>query len=351
MNQKALIEKLISKIKGLNLDITVMHVCGTHQESLMKSGLMERFEDAGVRIIQGPGCPVCVTSPGEIEEILAIARSGVHVCAFGDMMRVPGPTGSLNSVRAEGFRVDIVYSIEDAVNFAQSEPVVFMGIGFETTAPSSSVIIKKRPENFSVLSCHRIIPPALKFIAESGEVNIQGLIEPGHVSAIIGTEVYEPISKKYGLPQVVAGFEPLDLVTGVYMLAKQVSEGRAQVENQYTRVVKREGNPTARKLMNETFTEVSKKWRGFPEIPGSVLEIRSEYSEHNAREIYSEVLDPLKDKEFGEPAGCLCGEVLRGVESPENCPLFGGKCRPDHPIGPCMVSREGNCNIAYRFGQ
>lgn len=349
---KGLAEKIVSKLKGMELQLTLMHVCGTHQDTLVRYGLQPMLEDAGIDIRQGPGCPVCVTTPKEIEESIVLAEAGKIMTIFGDLMKVPGPSGSLEDVHTQGGDVRIVYSVDDAMKIARNtnRDVVFMGVGFETTTPSIASIMKKRPpENFYLLSCHRLIPPALKAILEMGELRIDGFIEPGHVSTIIGSRPYEFISLDYGVPQVITGFEPLDLMMGVYMLAKQIETDRAEVEVEYTRVVKEEGNPKAVRIMHEVFQRTNVAWRGFPVIPESGLNLQPEYDEWNARLAFEEELSTLEEKEFEEPKGCLCGEVLRGIVSSEECPLFGKACTPSNPVGPCMVSAEGSCNIVYKY--
>lgn len=345
--------KIMERLKEMELRIRIMHVCGTHQDTLVRHGLDHMLKEAGVDIRQGPGCPVCVTPSREIEECIRLARSGKRITAFGDMMRVPGPSGSLYELNAKGADVRMVYSIDDAVKMARADgkETVFMGVGFETTAPGTAVALRSvPPENFSVLCCHRTVPPALKALVEMGEVRLDGLIQPGHVSTIIGTRPYAFLSEKYGLPQVVAGFEPLDLLMAVLMLAKQKKEGRAVVENEYSRVVREEGNPKALEALGAAFEPIDVEWRGFPTIPGSGLRIKKEYEKHDARKKFAEELADLRDAKFPEPKGCLCGEVLRGIRDPEKCPLFRRKCKPENPIGPCMVSSEGSCNILYRYG-
>ncbi len=344
--------KVMDRLEAMGLDLTVMHVCGTHQDTLMRFGLDTEFKRVGVDIRQGPGCPVCVTPPKEVEEMLALARAGVTVAAFGDMMRVPGESGTLNDAKAEGADVHIVFGVDDAVALARrtGKDVAFMGIGFETTAPTiASAVRSDPPPNFSVLSCHRTVPPALAAIAGMGEVRLQGMIQPGHVSAIIGTRPYEFLSAQYKVPQVVAGFEPLDLMMGVYMLARQVQDGRAEVENEYSRVVQRDGNPNAVKAIQEVFEPSDVLWRGFPVIPGSGLAIRRRFEQHDARRRFEDILRPVEEREYGEVEGCRCGEMLRGILTSEECPLFAAACTPEPPMGPCMVSREGSCYIAHRY--
>jgi len=344
--------EILSRLKSMDLHLTLMHVCGTHQDTLIRFGLDDVLEDVGVDIRQGPGCPVCVTPPVEIEEILALARAGKTITAFGDLMKVPGATGSLNDVKTEGADVRIVFGVDDAVELAKKtdKEVVFMGIGFETTAPTTaSAILSGPPNNFSVLSCHRTVPPALEAIAKMGEIKLDGMIQPGHVSTIIGTKPYEFLSKEYHMPQVVAGFEPLDLLMAVYMLAMQIAQRRAEVENEYSRVVKPEGNELALKAMDQAFEPSDVVWRGFPVIPRSGLSLKGEFEEHDARKRYDDLLKPVHKKKFHEMKGCRCGEMLRGITTSEDCPLFAKRCTPNNPIGPCMVSREGSCYISYKY--
>ena len=353
LRDKKIANEIVSKIKKMDVNLKFMHVCGTHQDTLVKNGLDVLFRECSIDIGQGPGCPVCVTTPREIEEMLLLARKGKVVTTFGDMIQVPGEKYSLQSMRTEGYDVQMVYGIEDAVNLAENrkdKDVVFMAVGFETTAPTTaSVLIKDLPSNFSILSCHRIIPPALKAILDMGELKIDGFIEPGHVSTIIGLKPYEFISKDYDVPQVIAGFEPLDLMMAVWMLVHQIQRGEAAVENEYVRAVKEDGNVKAQMAINEVFELVDVKWRGFPVIPKSGLKLRDKFEDYDARKRYEDELQELSGKEFNEPAGCRCGDVLRGLISSQECPLFGNKCTPNTPVGPCMVSIEGSCNIEYRY--
>jgi hydrogenase expression/formation protein HypD len=350
-NEK-LAQEIVAKLKALNLTLRLMHVCGTHQDTLMRYGLNSMLQEVGMDVRAGPGCPVCVTTAKEIEEAIALARSGKVVATFGDMFRVPGETQSLADVKAEGYDVRMVYSITDCLALAEKtdKDVVFFSIGFETTAPTpASVILSKPPENFSILSTHRLIPPAMAALLNMGELKIDGFIDPGHVSAIIGAGPYEFLSRDYHIPQVIAGFEPLDLLVAVYMLAMQIRRGEAKVENEYTRVVKPEGNEKAKKIMETVFEPCDVGWRGFPVIPGSGLTLKDEFAAYDARKRYEDDLSTLSG-DYKEPEGCRCGEILRGIVDPDECPLFGTGCTPQHPIGPCMVSREGCCNIMFRYG-
>jgi hydrogenase expression/formation protein HypD len=355
LKDKQLAKEIISKIKKIDITLRFMHVCGTHQDTLVKNGLDVLLKKCGIEIGQGPGCPVCVTTPTEIEEMLLLAKSGKTVTTFGDMMKVPGEKQSLSSMKTEGYDIRTVYGIEDAVDIAKKnkdKEVVFMAVGFETTAPTTAaVMLKDPPRNFSILSCHRTIPNALKAILDMGEIKIDGLIEPGHVSTIIGTEPYEFISKDYHVPQVIAGFEPIDLLMSSWMLFKQIKNNEVFVQNEYTRVVNKEGNIKAKRAIREVFEPEDKKWRGFPTIPNSGLKLNKKFEEHNASKIYEDELKEIKDKDYTEPKGCRCGELLRGLATPQECKLFGKKCTPDNPVGPCMVSIEGSCNIEYRYLQ
>ena len=345
-------DKILQRLASMNLNLTLMHVCGTHQDTIVRYGLDTLLKDCGVKIRQGPGCPVCVTTATEIEEAVTLARRGKTVATYGDMLRVPGASGSLADARSEGAKVKVVYSITDAVKLAEQteDEVVFVAIGFETTAPSTAItLLGKTPGNFSVLSCHRYLPPALEALLGMGELKLQGIIEPGHVSTIIGTKPYEEISKKYRLPQVIAGFEPLDVLMAVYMIARQVQTSKAIVENEYSRTVREEGNPRAVKALSEVFKPGDSKWRGFPSIPRSKMKLKSEFAASNAEERFSDDLKTVIGTEFSEPAGCGCDRVLRGLMEPQECALFGEACTPQRPVGACMVSMEGSCNIEYRY--
>lgn len=350
LRDKKISEKIVQDLQKMEMDIQIMHVCGTHQDTLVRFGLQHLLTDCGIKIIQGPGCPVCVTTPREIEECLSLAREGITIATFGDMVRVPGEKESLKSLREKGCDIHIVYGISDAVELAEKKETVFMAIGFETTAPATaSVLVEKPPEGFSILNCHRYVPPALQAIVEMGDLRIDGLIEPGHVSTIIGLKPYQFLSEKHGIPQVVTGFEPLDLLMGVWMLAKQIDAGVARIDNEYSRAVQYEGNLKALAVLHEVFGRGDIPWRGFPNIPDSFMALKNEFEEYDARRKYGDILEDIALKDFSEPEGCRCGEVLRGVLSSPECPLFGTACTPANPIGPCMVSIEGSCNIEYRY--
>ena len=342
--------KIMAKLREMDQELRFMHVCGTHQDTLVKFGLEKMLTEVGITIGQGPGCPVCVTTTKEVVEAITLAKAGVTITVFGDMLAVPTPIGSLADMKAEGADVRVVYSVEDALRMSSDvERMVFMAIGFETTSPSTAyALLHAPPKNFSVLSCHRLLPPALKALFAMGEVRIDGLIQPGHVATITGIVIFNEFAGPKGVPQVVTGFEPLDLLMGVYMLAKQVKEGRSEVENEYPRVVRPEGNLKAREMLARAFRPDDRAWRGFPVLPQSALEVSDDLAEHNARLVYEDVLkEAPKVKEA--MGGCRCGEVLRGIIRSEECPAFGRGCSPKRPMGPCMVSREGSCNISYRY--
>ena len=337
------------RLKDMMLNIQVMHVCGTHQDTLERYGLNPLLKDSGIIVRQGPGCPVCVTTSHEYEMAMTLARGGKTLVTFGDAARVPGRRGSLLDLRGEGCDIRVVYGVEDAIEIARTteSEVVFFAVGFETTAPGTAMsLLKEPPSNFSVLSCHRYIPPVLDSLLGMGEFKPDGLIQPGHVSAIIGLQPYEALAKKYRLPQVIAGFEPLDLLMAIYMIAKQVSKGEARVENEYTRVVHPEGNTKALKALDDVFVPRDLAWRGFATIPNSGMGLLPRFSDWDAERIYQDELSNVPSDD--EKRGCRCGDILRGVIESHECPLFGKICTPANPVGPCMVSIEGSCGIEYR---
>ncbi len=329
-----------------------MEVCGTHTVAIFQSGLRSLFPE-GLRHISGPGCPVCVTHARDISLGMELVRGeGIVLATFGDMMRVPDAQGmSLKMLRAKGARVHVCYSPLDALDLAQREPgveVVFWGIGFETTSPTVAATIKEAQQrgvsNFSVLPAHKLIPPALDFLLSSG-VEVDGLLLPGHVSTVIGVDVYGFIPHKYGVPAVISGFEPLDIAMSICRLMEMKLSGRVEVFNQYTRAVKRNGNPRARALLEEVFERDDALWRGIGIIKGSGLRIRDSYSAMDALKRFNP-----KGSDISDPPGCRCGEVLQGKITPPMCPLFKKRCTPMSPVGPCMVSTEGSCAAYYKYG-
>jgi len=341
---------------SLPTPLKLMEVCGTHTMTLHRSGLKPRLRQVGIDMISGPGCPVCITPDYFHEAIidLLVARDDILVCTFGDMTRVPTRKGSLQTVVPErGSRLKIVYSPEEAVTEAHNQPekqVIFFGAGFETTIPGITFTVKKaaedRLQNYSLLTAFWLIPPALKAIIESGELAINGFIYPGHVSAIIGEKPYAFVAEKYHLPGAIAGFEPADILLGILAVVKQIKSGQARVANEYRRVVKPEGNVEAQAIMDKYLIRTAADWRGLGIIPDSGLKLRPEYSDFEAVERFSLKLEP--DSRTPKTA-CRCGDVLKGLISPADCPLFGRQCRPDSPQGPCMVSYEGTCLIEYKF--
>jgi hydrogenase expression/formation protein HypD len=346
---KNMSKELINRIEKLKTPIKIMHVCGSHEHTIMENGIRTLLPEE-IEVVAGPGCPVCCVPSREIDESLELLDKGVTVATFGDMLRVPGSNSSLADAKAEGADVRIVYGINNAVEIAQKEDndVVFISAGFETTAPTAaSEILATPPRNFSLLSCHRMIPPAIDYLINSGETNLDALIEPGHVCTIIGTKPFEYFSSKYNIPQAVAGFNPLDILMSVYMILRQVKQDKPRLDNEYNRAVKDEGNLLAQKAMNEVFKVESREWRGFPKIPNYILELKPEFDDWNARVKYDIEVKDVKEA----PKGCICGPILRGMARPEDCKLFRKECNPMHPIGACMVSKEGTCNIAHRYSK
>lgn len=337
--------------KELDGELRFMEVCGTHTVSIFRSGVRSLLSDKIVHL-SGPGCPVCVTHDSEVAAFLDLAEKNAIITTFGDLMRVPGPDKkTLKSAQAEGARVKIVYSPFDALKIAQENPqdkVVFLGVGFETTAPAIAATVKAARDqdlaNFSVLCFHKLVPPALHALVADPEITVQAFLLPGHVSAIIGLEPYRFLAEKHGLPAVVAGFEPVDILQALLLLATMRREGRPQVVNAYTRVVSDAGNPKAVAVMNEVFMPCDALWRGIGSIPGSGLTMREEFAAFDAMRIFD-----LRLREVPEIKGCRCGDVLKGKMSPPQCPLFGTACTPAAPVGPCMVSTEGSCAAYYKY--
>ncbi len=330
---------------------TLMEVCGGQTHAILRFGL-DALLPRGVTLIHGPGCPVCVTPLELIDKALALAgRPDVVFCSFGDMLRVPGSAGDLQAVKAAGGDVRIVYSPLDAVRLAASLPereVVFLAVGFETTAPANAMAVmhaaSRGLQNFSLLVAHVLVPPAMEAILSSPRCRVQGFLAAGHVCTVMGYAGYEPIARAYHVPIVVTGFEPLDLLQGTYMCIRQLEEGRAEVENQYARSVRREGNRPAQRLMAEVFEVVPRAWRGIGEIPHSGLRLRAPYASFDAERRFG-----LTVPGAPEPTECISGLILQGVHAPPECAAFGTRCTPEHPLGAPMVSSEGACAAFYRF--
>jgi hydrogenase expression/formation protein HypD len=343
---------LIQRIqKTSSRPIQLMEVCGTHTVSIFRYGIRGILPEQ-IRLISGPGCPVCVTPNHDIDLAIAFSRQkDVIIATFGDMMRVPGSTSSLQKEKAEGRDIRIVYSSLDALEIAKQCPekrVVFLAIGFETTSPTIAVAILRAKEeglqNVFFLNSQKRVPPALIALLQAKQVKIDGMILPGHVSTILGTHPYQFIAKEFGRPAVITGFEPLDILQGIWMLVKQIEEGRAAVEIQYRRIVHERGNPTALSKIYEVFEEGEGRWRGLGLIPDSGYLFRESYKGMDVRRFEVDV-EPVR-----EHPECLCGEVLQGIKTPLECRLFKSVCHPENPIGPCMVSIEGTCHTYYKFG-
>ncbi|MDR1775175.1 MAG: hydrogenase formation protein HypD [Actinomycetes bacterium] len=341
---------------GAGAPIRLMEVCGTHTMAIAKAGIRDVMPD-NVQLISGPGCPVCVTANHDIDTAIAFAgMPGVCVCTFGDMLKVPGSYETLAARKADGADVRVVYSPLDALELARREPerqVVFIGVGFETTAPLIAATIKRAAAedvlNFSVFCAHKTVPAALRALADDSEIQVSGFLLPGHVSTIIGSEPYRFLADEFGIPGVIAGFEPLDVLLGIekllaQLVARAVDATPAQIEIAYGRAVAAGGNPVAVAAIDEVFQAVDAEWRGLGVIPGSGLAIREQYGAFDALRRLAPVVCPVR-----ETRGCECGAVLRGLKRPNECRLFAATCRPERPIGPCMVSSEGSCAAYYRY--
>lgn len=328
-----------------------MEVCGTHTVSIFQSGIRGVLPENVVHL-SGPGCPVCVTHESEVAAFLDLAGQNAILATFGDLMRVPGPDGmDLKRVQAQGARVNVVYSPFDALELARKNPserVVFLGVGFETTAPTVAATLnlarEQEIDNFFVLSFHKLVPPALKALVQDGEVELDALLLPGHVSTIIGMEPYRFLARDYGIPSVIGGFEPLDILRAILEMTEQLKEGRAEVVNCYKRAVGDEGNLNARRMMDKVFSVEDSLWRGLGNIPQSGLGINDYFARFDAKKEFG-----LETKEVSPLPGCRCGEVLKGLIRPDECPLFAKACTPAKPVGPCMVSTEGSCAAYYKY--
>jgi hydrogenase expression/formation protein HypD len=340
---KRIAEK-ISEVAPKKDKVKFCHVCGTHEWTITHFGLRS-FLPETVEVIAGPGCPVCIVPAAEVDEAVQIAQKGVTVTCFGDLLRVPGSSMSLMDAKAEGADVRVVYSMSDAVKMAETEPnkeFVFFAVGFETTAPSTAVeVLKNPPKNFSFLVAHRLIPPAMELLLGVGDLNIEGFIAPGHVSVIIGLKPYELFPRVYRMPTVVAGFEPVDVLMSIYMLLKQVKEREARLENEYSRLVKPEGNLKALELMDKAFEVTAGNWRGIGRLPASSLQLRSNLAKYDARAKFDIHVEQGKDILLG----CECHLIIIGKIMPDKCPMFMNACTPQRPIGACMVSSEGTCRV------
>jgi len=353
MKNEDLLKEFSEKLKNLQLErkINIMEVCGTHTVQFFHTGVKDIFPGK-LNLVDGPGCPVCVTTNDYLDRAIEIARKHkVTVCTFGDMMRVPSSYSSLQKEKAEGIDVSIVYSPLDALTIARDNPdreVVFLSVGFETTIPTEAITAKKAKEdnikNFSLLAGNKLTPPAVAALLESGEVNIDGFILPGHVSAITGVKGWRFIPEKYKKASVIAGFNTKDLLMGTLVLINLIQKNETKILNEYAEVVTEEGNVKAQEIMDEVFEPCDADWRGIGIIPGSGMKLRDRYENFDAEKKFPVTLPPVV-----EPKGCRCGEVLRGIISPPECPLFAGTCTPRNPVGACMVSTEGSCAAYYKY--
>lgn len=350
---RALVLKLAENIRSISRrKIALMEVCGGHTMSIQRFGIPALLPPT-ISLLSGPGCPVCVSSRRYIDLAIALSRiPGVIITTYGDLIRVPGSSTSLDKEKSKGADIRIVYSPMDALAVAQKNPtaeIVFLGIGFETTAPASAAAIigaeRYGLSNFYLLSTHKIMPPAMAALIDEG-VKIDGYIAPGHVSAITGTSIYTDVAERYRLGCVIAGFEPVDLMESILMLVRQIEESSQRIEIQYKRAVPAEGNPQARKLMDQVFELRDEWWRGLGILPLSGLKLKNQYSRYNAEKVFGVEPEPTK-----EDKGCICGEILKGLKTPKECKLFGTACTPVNPAGPCMVSNEGACHAFFRYNR
>jgi len=355
--QKESVRGLIKKIKQLASDIkkeiSLMEVCGTHTMAVFRHGIKALLPQ-NLHLLSGPGCPVCVTANDYIDKAIAYAHQDRTILVtFGDMMKVPGSRSSLSEEASEGAQIRVVYSSLEALEIARKNPsyrVIFLGIGFETTAPTIAASILMASEeqisNYLILSGHKIMPPAMRALVENHQIHIDGFLCPGHVSAITGSKIYEFLAREYRIPCVVAGFEPLDILESIRLLLSQIRFGQARVENEYRRAVTYEGNLRAQQLMEKVFSKRSVSWRGMGKIPQSGLKIRKNYASFDV-----EAQFPIKIKESKDYPGCICGDILRGLKTPPDCSLFKKVCSPSRPLGACMVSSEGTCAAYYKYHQ
>ncbi len=349
----ALGKKLLERIRrNSHKPIKLMEFCGGHTVAIFKHGLRQLLP-SNIEMLSGPGCPVCVTASADLDKAIGLGHlPDVIITSFGDMVRVPGSRSSLQKAKAEGADVRVVYSAQDALNIAKENPeksVVFIGIGFETTAPTIAASIlqaeQERIKNYYVLSLHKVCPPIMKAILDLGEVKLDGIICPGHVSAVIGSRPYQFLADDYHIACAVSGFEPVDILMAVDSLVEQIESGQPKVDITYRRGVKAEGNPAALNLMEKVFEIGDGDWRGIGKVPKSGLKINKQYERYDAAKRFDIKTSPAK-----EPKGCICGAVLRGVSTPLECQLFRRTCTPESPVGPCMVSSEGSCATYYQYG-
>lgn len=343
---QAIVNEISSLVEGRN--IRIVHVCGTHEDTISQHGVRSLLPDS-IRLVAGPGCPVCVCAAKDVDMAIELSRKGHIITTFGDMIRVPATNSTLAKERSNGADVRVVYGASDAISIARDNPdreVVFVGVGFETTAPTIALeLLGKPPSNFSILTSLKVIPPAMQILVNIEGFGVDGFITPGHVSTIIGSNAFQPFAEKNRVPCVAAGFEPLDVLEAIRMILKQIQEGRADSENEYTRVVKPEGNLAAQRVLAQAFRIDDAPWRGLGIIKKSGYYIKKEFAEHDARLRFeipeTESVDILP--------GCRCHEVILGMTDPLECSLFGTRCTPEDPYGPCMVGHEGTCRIRHEY--
>jgi len=349
---KQMVEELHCLTEQIKRPLKLMEVCGTHTVEIFRHGIRSVIPGS-IALLSGPGCPVCVTSISDVDKAISIAkRPGTVLVTFGDMMRVPGGKQSLLEARSEGADVRVMYSPMDALKLAQQEPgrqVVFFATGFETTSPliAGTIVTAARAgvKNFTIFSSHKTVPLALKALLDSPDVKVDGFILPGHVSTMIGLTPYEFVAAQYRKPSAVTGFEAHEIILGITMIVRQIAAGTARIENAYPQVVNQEGNPRAMAILNDVFEPSDAYWRGIGILPGTGLKLRDRYQEFDA-----EVRFHPESTGIAEPELCSCGDILRGVKVPTECPLFGTSCTPDSPVGPCMVSTEGSCSAYHKYG-
>lgn len=334
--------------------VSIMHVCGSHEQAIAKFGLRSAFPEE-LQVIMGPGCPVCVTDVPEVDEAVALAKQGIRIASYGDMLRVPGTSESLADAKAEGAKVDVVYSVVQAVELArkhEGEDVVFFASGFETTAvATAAILVRELPDNFSVLSAHKYIPPVMEIVAEMPQTKIQGFLAAGHAATITGSAVFERFVQRHQLPVVIAGFEPLDVLAGLVKLLEVINSGKPRVENAFPRCVTRDGNVQAQKLLWRVFRPTGGRWRGIAHVPNGNLRLRDEFARYDTRKRFTIDMSSLWTHAPSKlVAQCLCGDIMAGIASPSDCPLFGKECTPEAPVGACMVSTEGTCKIWHQYG-
>jgi hydrogenase expression/formation protein HypD len=368
---EALFERLARQCARTDRELTVMHVCGSHEQAMARYGLRARLP-ANLRVLMGPGCPVCVTDAPEVDQAVALARAGFHVLTYGDMLRVPGSSLSLDDARALGARVTVIYAATQAVDIARCSdgPIIFFATGFETTAVATAALLadpaNPPPPNLFVLSAHKWVPAAMEIVASLPDSHIEGYLAAGHAATITGSNLFEPFVARHRRPVVIAGFEPLDMLAALVLLVEQLVENRAELVNAFSRCVTPTGNARALKLLETVFETDSGQWRGIAQVPHGNLALRPEYANHDASKVFAEHidaarLDPEAPSALGpvsaqlvelrrDSSACRCGAIMSGSASPMDCALFGTACRPEHPVGACMVSTEGACRIWLEHG-